>query len=43
MSDEISRAEGAVIAFLKTSNPDDEFFLETLADRPKIDVHSGWT
>jgi Ca-activated chloride channel homolog len=37
MSDKISRAKDAAIAFLKTSNPDDEFFLETFADRPKVD------
>ena len=37
MSDKISRAKDAAIAFLKTSNPDDEFFLETFADQPKVD------
>ena len=37
MSDKISRSKDAAIAFLKTSNPDDEFFLETFADKPKVD------
>ncbi len=37
MGDKISRAKDAAIAFLKTSNPDDEFFLLTFADVPKID------
>ncbi len=37
MSDKIARAKDAAIAFLKTGNPDDEFFLLTFADRPKVD------
>jgi len=37
MSDKIGRAKDAAIAFLKTSNPDDEFYLITFADRPNVD------
>jgi Ca-activated chloride channel family protein len=37
MTDKISRSRDAAVAFLKTSNPEDEFFLLTFADRPKID------
>ena len=37
MSDKIGRAKDAAIAFLKTSNPDDEFYLITFADRPTVD------
>lgn len=37
MTDKISRSRDAAVAFLKTSNPDDEFFLMTFADRPKVD------
>ncbi|MEW5974866.1 MAG: VWA domain-containing protein [Acidobacteriota bacterium] len=37
MGDKISRAKDAAVAFLKTSNPDDEFFLVTFADQPKVD------
>ncbi|HVN82576.1 MAG TPA: VWA domain-containing protein [Terriglobia bacterium] len=37
MTDKISRSRDAAVAFLKTSNPDDEFLLLTFADRPKID------
>jgi Ca-activated chloride channel homolog len=37
MSDKISRAKDAAIAFLKTTNPEDEFFLLTFADRPKVE------
>jgi len=37
MGDKIGRAKDAAIAFLKTSNPDDEFFLITFADKPKVD------
>ena len=37
MGDKISRAKDAAIAFLKTSNPDDEFFLLTFADKPSFD------
>ena len=35
MSDKLAQAKDAAVAFLKTSNPDDEFFLLTFADRPK--------
>jgi Ca-activated chloride channel homolog len=38
MGDKIARAKDAAIAFLKTSNPDDEFFLLTFADVPNVDV-----
>lgn len=37
MSDLIARAKDAAVAFLKTSNPDDEFCLITFADRPSMD------
>ena len=37
MSDKIGRAKDAAIAFLKTGNPEDEFFLITFADRPNVD------
>ena len=37
MGDKISRAKDAAIAFLKTSNPEDEFFLLTFADKPTLD------
>lgn len=37
MGDKISRAKDAAIAFLKTSNPEDEFFLLTFADKPSLD------
>ncbi len=37
MSDKISRSRDAAVAFLKTSNPEDEFLLLTFADRPTID------
>ena len=37
MSDKIGRAKDAAVAFLKTSNPDDEFFLITFADKPQVD------
>ncbi len=37
MSDKIDRAKDAAIAFLKTGNPEDEFFLITFADRPQVD------
>src|SRR4030095_6384341 len=36
MGDKISRAKDAAIAFLKTTNPEDEFFLLTFADQPKV-------
>jgi Ca-activated chloride channel homolog len=38
MGDKIARSKDAAVAFLKTSNPDDEFYLLTFADVPKIDV-----
>ncbi len=38
MSDKISTAKDAAVAFLKTSNPQDEFFLLTFADLPKVDA-----
>jgi Ca-activated chloride channel family protein len=38
MGDKIARAKDAAVAFLKTSNPDDEFYLLTFADVPKLDV-----
>jgi Ca-activated chloride channel family protein len=37
MGDKIARAKDAAIAFLKTTNPEDEFFLLTFADQPKIE------
>jgi Ca-activated chloride channel homolog len=37
MSDKIARAKDAAIAFLKTTNPEDEFFLLTFADQPKVE------
>ena len=37
MSDKILRAKDAAIAFLKTTNPEDEFFLLTFADQPKVE------
>ncbi|MCI0623586.1 MAG: VWA domain-containing protein [Acidobacteria bacterium] len=37
MGDKIGRAKDAAIAFLKTSNPEDEFFLLTFADKPSLD------
>jgi Ca-activated chloride channel homolog len=37
MGDKISRAKDAAVAFLKTTNPEDEFFLLTFADRPKVE------
>jgi Ca-activated chloride channel homolog len=37
MSDKLARSKDAAVAFLKTSNPDDEFFLLTFADRPKCE------
>ncbi len=37
MTDKIARSRDAAVAFLKTSNPEDEFLLMTFADRPKID------
>jgi Ca-activated chloride channel family protein len=37
MGDKIARAKDAAVAFLKTSNPDDEFYLLTFADQPRLD------
>jgi Ca-activated chloride channel homolog len=37
MGDKISRAKDAAVAFLKTTSPEDEFFLLTFADRPKVE------
>ena len=36
MGEKIGRAKDAAIAFLKTTNPEDEFFLLTFADQPKV-------
>jgi Ca-activated chloride channel homolog len=36
MGEKIGRAKDAAIAFLKTTNPDDEYFLLTFADQPKM-------
>lgn len=38
MGEKLAIAKDAAIAFLKTTNPDDEFFLVTFADRPKMEV-----
>jgi Ca-activated chloride channel family protein len=37
MTDKLSRSKDAAVAFLKTSNPADEFFLVTFSDRPRVD------
>jgi Ca-activated chloride channel family protein len=37
MAKTLSRAKDAAIAFLKTTNPKDEFFLLTFADQPKVE------
>jgi Ca-activated chloride channel family protein len=37
MTEKLSRSKDAAIAFLKTSNPQDEFLLITFSDRPKVD------
>lgn len=37
MAKTLSRAKDAAIAFLKTTNPEDEFFLLTFADQPKVE------
>jgi Ca-activated chloride channel family protein len=37
MTEKLARAKDAAVAFLKTSNPQDEFFLVTFSDRPKVD------
>lgn len=37
MGDKIARAKDAAVAFLKTTNPEDEFFLLTFADQPKVE------
>src|SRR5262249_4794650 len=36
MSGKIERAREAVVAFLKSANPQDEFFLIAFADRPQL-------
>jgi len=36
MNSKIERAREAVLAFLKSANPQDEFFLITFADRPQL-------
>jgi Ca-activated chloride channel family protein len=36
MEDKISRARDAAISFLKTGNPEDEFFLVTLSQSPRL-------
>jgi len=41
MSDKIQKSEEAVLQFFKTSNPQDEFMLINLSDRPR--VVSGFT
>ena len=37
MAKTLSRAKDAASAFLKTTNPEDEFFLLTFADQPKVE------
>ncbi len=37
MTEKLARAKDAAVAFLKTSNPQDEFFLVTFSDRPRVD------
>jgi len=37
MAKKLSRARDAAIAFLKSTNPEDEFFLLTFADQPKVE------
>ena len=36
MEDKISRARDAAVSFLKTGNPDDEFFLVTFSQSPRL-------
>jgi Ca-activated chloride channel family protein len=36
MSDKITKAREAVIEFMKTANPQDEFFMITFSDRPEL-------
>jgi len=38
MDKELSKAKDAVVAFLETTNPKDEFFLLTFASQPKVEV-----
>jgi len=38
MGKKLQRSRAAAAAFFKTANPDDEFFLVTFSDRPKLDV-----
>jgi Ca-activated chloride channel homolog len=37
MSDKISRARDAAVAFLKTGNPEDEYFLITFSQQPRLE------
>lgn len=37
MTDKLTRSKDAAVAFLKTSNPHDEFLLVTFSDRPKVE------
>ena len=36
MESKIDKAKEAIVDFLKTSNPEDEFFLITFSDTPEI-------
>jgi Ca-activated chloride channel homolog len=36
MADKIERSRQAVLEFLRTANPDDDFFLETFSDTPQV-------
>src|SRR5262249_60167261 len=36
MSDKIEKAREAVVEFMKTANPQDEFFMITFNDRPEL-------
>jgi Ca-activated chloride channel family protein len=38
MADKIDRCRDAVLEFLKTANPEDEFFMVTFADQPELFV-----
>jgi Ca-activated chloride channel homolog len=38
MGDKIDRSRQAVLEFLRTANPDDDFFLETFSDTPQVMV-----
>ena len=37
MSDKVSRARDAAVAFLKTGNPEDEYFLITFSQQPRLE------